>query len=71
MTCDLCRRNSGEYDRKKLCCAAREFHDASKATVRRLYARAESHGHAEADVRAAVAELRRQERKPVVGEAAR
>lgn len=22
MTCDLCRKNSGEYDIKKLCCAA-------------------------------------------------
>lgn len=71
MTCNLCRTNSGEYDIKKLCCAVRQIDDVSRATMRRLLARALAHGHDENDLRAALAERRRQERKPVAGEAPR
>lgn len=71
MTCTLCAKNSGEYDIKKLCCAARQIDDVSRATMRRLLAKALTQGHDENDLRTALAERRRHERKPVAGEAAR
>lgn len=71
MMCALCVANSGEYDLKKLCCAVRHIDDVSRATMRRLVNKAVQLGHDEADIRAGLAERRRQERRPVPGEAAR
>lgn len=71
MTCDLCRKKSGEYDLKKLCCAVRLIDDESRAAMRRLVAKAMAHGHDENDLRTALAERRRHERKPVSGEVGR
>jgi hypothetical protein len=64
MTCQQCARNSGEYDIRKLCCAARLIDDQTKATYERLMAKAVANGHDEADVRNAIAERRRKTRKP-------
>ena len=71
MTCDKCKAGSGEYDLKKLCCAVRHIDHESRAAMRRLLAKAMAHGHDEDAIRAGLAERRRQERKAVIGEAAR
>lgn len=71
MTCDLCRKSSGEYDLKKLCCAVRLIDYESRTAMRRLVAKAMAHGHDEDDIREGLAERRRHERRPVPGEAAR
>lgn len=71
MTCERCANSSGEYDLKKFCCAVRLIDEESRAAMRRLVAKAVSHGHDENELRAGLAERRRQERKPVAGEAAR
>lgn len=64
MTCQQCERDSGEYDIRKLCCAARLIDDQTKATYARLMAKATANGHDEADVRNVIAERRRKTRKP-------
>lgn len=71
MTCAYCAKRSGDYDLKKLYCAVRLIDDESRAVMRRLLAKAMAHGHDEDDIRAGLAERRRQERKPGLGEAGR
>lgn len=63
MTCQQCATDSGEYDIRKLCCAARLIDDQAKATYARLMAKATANGHDEDDVRNAIAERRRKNRK--------
>jgi hypothetical protein len=64
MTCQNCQTDSGVYDLKLICCAARMIDKQISAMCRK-------YGHTRADLRQAMARVKQAERKPVAGEAAR
>ena len=71
MTCPHCTTSSGEYDKRKLCCAARFVEQATRDDAARLLAQtADRYGHDIDDLRNGIAHIRRERRKPS-GEPAR
>lgn len=64
MNCQFCADGSGVYDMNKICCAA-QFIDAQITNISRRY------GHSKADLRQAMASIKRAERAPDAGAADR
>lgn len=60
MTCQNCKTDSGVYDLKQICCAARML-DKQINDVCRKY------GHTRTDLRHEMSRVRQNERKPVAG----
>ena len=72
MTCRQCDTTSGEFDKRKLCCAVRFIEQATRDDAARLIAQtAQKYGHSIEDIKAGVAQLRRERRKAQGGEVAR
>lgn len=71
MSCELCDKESGEYDLNKLCCAARFADKSTRDDAARLVAHLSvKYGHDIDDLRSGIAHIRRERRKPS-GEPAR
>ena len=72
MTCHQCDTSSGEFDKRKLCCAVRFIEKATRDDSARLIAQtAKQFGHDPEDIKAGIASIRRERRKAMVGEVGR
>lgn len=72
MTCPHCTTSSGEFDKRKLCCAVRFIEKATRDDADRLITQtAQKFGHSTDDLKAGIASIRRERRKAQGGEVAR
>lgn len=72
MTCHQCDTSSGEFDKRKLCCAVRFVEQATRDDAARLIAQtAKQFGHNPDDIKAGIASIRREKRKAMGGEVGR